>query len=147
MAILLITVANVSSSVTLEEVQSVRSSLLLAIGNLPLVQMVQMTRYGTVLLSWLATIMMNYIFMTVWIDGCDSDILDGRKWPETNLGSTATIPCPCADIVGSLAGRVSRLCTGTYDQGAEWDDIIDESQCTALNSEITSRLCAAAMVS
>ena len=51
MAILLITVANVSSSVTLEEVQSVRSSLLLAIGNLPLVQMVQMTRYGTVLLS------------------------------------------------------------------------------------------------
>ena len=67
-------------------------------------------------------------------------------WPETDLGSVASIPCPCANIVGSLAGRIFRHCQGSYTEGADWLDEVDESQCAAINSGITSKLCAIAMV-
>ena len=67
-------------------------------------------------------------------------------WPETDLGSVASIPCPCANIVGSLAGRIFRHCKGRYTEGANWQDA-DDSQCAAVHSGITSRLCAIAAVS
>ena len=79
-------------------------------------------------------------------DGCDPGIYNGRMWPETDLGSVASISCPCADIVGSLAGRIFRQCQGRYIEGADWLDEVDESQCAAINSGITSKLCAIAMV-
>ena len=80
-------------------------------------------------------------------DGCDPDYYKGRRWPETDLGLIASIPCPCANIVGSLAGRIFRHCQGSYTEGADWLDVVDESQCAAINSGITSKLCAIAMVS
>ena len=80
------------------------------------------------------------------IDGCDPGVHNGRVWPETDLGSIASIPCHCADIARSLAGRTFRHCQGSYTEGADWLDEVDESQCAAINSGITSKLCAIAMV-
>ena len=79
-------------------------------------------------------------------DGCDPEEYKSRMWPETDLGLLASIPCPCTNIVGSLAGRIFRHCQGSYTEGADWLDEIDESQCAAINSAVTSKLCAIAMV-
>lgn len=71
----------------------------------------------------------------------------GYTWPETNLGSSPTAPCPCVEILGStLAGVVRRSCGGTYTQGAVWSDEVDSSNCATSKSDITARLCDAAMV-
>lgn len=67
-------------------------------------------------------------------------------WPETNLDVTVNIPCPCTEFAGSLAGRASRYCGGTYSQGASWEASADISDCSALHSSITRRLCEAARV-
>ena len=85
--------------------------------------------------------------MPTCIDGCNPDEYKGRMWPETDLGSIASIACPCANIVGSLAGRIFRHCTGSYTEGADWLDVVDVSQCAAINSDITGKLCAIATVS
>ena len=77
------------------------------------------------------------------IDGCDPE----GEWPETSPGFTASVPCPCADIVGSLAGNMTRLCMGSYSRGAEWTNDVDDSQCASQRSGITGRLCNIAMVS
>ena len=70
----------------------------------------------------------------------------GVDWPETNLGVTVNVPCPCTEFAGSLAGRAFRYCGGTYSQGARWEASADISDCSALNSETTRRLCEAARV-
>ena len=70
----------------------------------------------------------------------------GVDWPETNLGVRVDIPCPCTEFAGSLAGRAFRYCSGTYSQGARWEFSADISDCSALNSETTRRLCDAARV-
>ena len=80
------------------------------------------------------------------IDGCNPESFGGREWPETNLGSSASVPCPCSEFAGSLAGRILRFCGGTFSQRARWSDLLDDSQCTALNSEQTGLLCQAAQV-
>lgn len=78
-------------------------------------------------------------------DGCDPEMYMDIRWPETNLGSIANVSCPCVEIVGSLAGRVTRECTGTYTEGARWDDEVGR-RCAA-HSDITNTLCKLAMVS
>ena len=80
------------------------------------------------------------------LDGCDAETYRDVYWPETNLGVTANVPCPCAEFAGSLAGRVVRYCGGTYSQGARWEASADISDYSALNSETTRRLCQAARV-
>ena len=55
------------------------------------------------------------------------------------------MPCPCAEFAGSLAGRAYRYCSGTFSQGAHWEEF-DISRCEALNSMITRRLCVAALL-
>ena len=80
------------------------------------------------------------------LDGCDAETFMGVDWPETNLDVTVNIPCPCTEFAGSLAGRAFRYCGGTYSQGARWEASADISDCSALNSETTRRLCEAARV-
>ncbi len=84
------------------------------------------------------------------LDGCNytvttdpTDPLITLEWPETNLGDTASVPCPCAEFAGSLAGRAYRYCSGTFSLGADWEDF-DLSECEALNENATRRLCEAA---
>ena len=87
-------------------------------------------------------------------DGCNytttpfdigSNITIEIEWPETNLGDTASVPCPCAEFAGSLAGRAYRYCSGTFSQGAGWE-AVDYSHCEARKSMTTRRLCAAALL-
>ncbi len=92
--------------------------------------------------------------MNVYIDGCNftttpfdigSNITTEIEWPETSLGDTVSVPCPCAEFAGSLAGRAYQYCSGTFSQGAHWEDY-DISECEALNSQTTRRLCVAALL-
>ena len=87
-------------------------------------------------------------------DGCNysttpfeigSNITINIEWPETNLGDMASVPCPCAEFAGSLAGRAYRYCSGTFSQGADWE-AVDDSRCEARQSMTTRRLCAAALL-
>ena len=91
---------------------------------------------------------------SIYLDGCnyskdsidiDSETAIDIDWPETNLGITVSVPCPCAEFAGSLAGRAFRHCGGTYSQGARWEDF-DVGNCNILKSETTLHLCKAAKV-
>ena len=93
----------------------------------------------------------SYIFVTVCLsilsDGCDPEVDERGTWPETDLGSRASAPCPCSEFAGSLAGRQYRLCEGTYSQKARWSDEVDVRECTALNDvRTTGLLCQIAQV-
>ena len=88
------------------------------------------------------------------LDGCNftttpfdigSNVSTEIEWPETSLGDTASVPCPCAEFAGSLAGRAYRYCGGTFSQGAHWEEF-DISRCEALSSMTTRRLCVAALL-
>ena len=92
--------------------------------------------------------------MNIYTDGCNftttpfdigPNITIDIQWPETNLGDTASVFCPCAEFAGSLAGRVYRYCSGTFSQGAHWETF-DTSECEALNKVRTRRLCEAALL-
>lgn len=74
-----------------------------------------------------------------------ADPLNTIEWPETNLGDTASMSCPCTEFAGSLAGRAYRYCSGTFSQGGQWEEI-DVSDCEALNDNTTRQLCEAAFL-
>ena len=62
-------------------------------------------------------------------------------WPETNLGMTAIVSCPCQEYLGTFAGNVRRLCNGTFTEGAMWSPTIDDSACETKRSDISRQLC------
>ena len=138
-----------NDQVSIRLVEGLRRNLysqLLAIQN---VQLIGLSRYGLY-----KFIMYTYIAKvdaspncSDYIDGCNPDTFEGIKWPETNLGSSASVPCSCSEFAGSLAGKIFRLCNGTYSQRARWSVRLDKSQCTALSSQQTGLLCEAAQVS
>ena len=78
--------------------------------------------------------------------GCESERTGEYLWPVTALGEFASVECPCYTFLGSLAGTVSRYCGGDHESGARWDEF-DDSQCAVLSSQVTARLCEAALVS
>jgi hypothetical protein len=50
-------------------------------------------------------------------------------WPETNIGRTATVQCPCGSLNLTSKGLVvTRYCGGNFNTGAVWD-IADVSVC------------------
>ncbi len=56
--------------------------------------------------------------------------------------------CPCFEYLLSLAGRAFRFCGGDYVNGAQWSgDEVDVTECVALSSQATRRLCQAVTVS
>ena len=67
-------------------------------------------------------------------------------WPETNLGVTALVSCPCQEYLGTFAGNVGRLCNGTFTEGARWSPTIDDSACETKRSDISRQLCDLAAV-
>ena len=76
----------------------------------------------------------------VFTDGCNPVVYQGKNWPETDLSASASASCPCSEYAGSLAGRQYRKCEGTYSQKARWSNMVDVSECTALNDERTTGL-------
>ena len=121
--------------------QSHLYSQLLLVSN---IQVIELARYG-----WYSYIKIYIcsIIVLFSLDGCNQERFGGYEWPEINLGTSASFPCPCAEYSGSLAGRIFRYCTGTFSQQAQWSTTLDSSQCTALNSMQTGLLCEAAQVS
>ena len=85
-------------------------------------------------------------FTLLSLDGCNEESFRGYEWPEINLGTNASVPCPCAEYSGSLAGRIFRYCTGMFSRQAQWSTVLDSSRCTALTSAQTGLLCEAAQV-
>lgn len=86
-------------------------------------------------------------------DGCSSDNYTVPteppfvlKWPEINLGDTATIGCPCGNLDLSSTGIVAtRMCRGSFDgAGAMWATP-EFSKC--IFSNITRAMCDLAGVS
>ena len=65
-------------------------------------------------------------------------------WPETNLGDTAVIECPCGGVDLNSTGLIARrFCGGTYETGAVWQPPED----TRCNFTITTRqICRLAQV-
>lgn len=100
--------------------------------------------------------MINVISHMLTIDGCiskdylipsfqnDSSLDFNITFPETNLGQTVTIECPCGGLnLSSTALIATRKCGGTYDSGAEWEKP-DVSACNFTDS--IRRLCNLASV-
>ena len=88
----------------------------------------------------------NFTSFMAYIDGCNPEVDNGGNWPETDLGSRASAPCLCSEFAGSLAGRQYRRCEGTYSQKARWSNVVDVSECAALNDRRTGLLCKIAHV-
>ena len=50
------------------------------------------------------------------------------------------MPCPCEELLRSLAGKAVRFCSGTYAAAASWNEI-DYRDCAVNSSTTTSTLC------
>ena len=110
------------------------------------IQVIGISRYGTSCVYMCINFIVRWRLKCILLDGCDKEMFMGIDWPETDLDVEVNVSCPCAEFAGSLAGRALRYCGGTYSQGARWDTAADITSCSALNSEITRRLCVAARV-
>ena len=66
-------------------------------------------------------------------------------WPETNLGHTAVVECPCGGLnLSSSVLLATRKCGGSYDTGAVWEG----PKVSACNfTDTTRELCNLASVS
>ena len=58
-------------------------------------------------------------------DGCISEVTSFSSsiyWPETNLGSTIELDCPCGDLsLGEGRPIGTRTCSGDFISGAIWN--------------------------
>ena len=67
------------------------------------------------------------------------------KWPETNLGMTVELECPCKGLdLASTRLRATRRCGGHFSTGGQWDSPSDAACNT---SDITRRICSLSNVS
>ena len=85
------------------------------------------------------------------IDGCPSEttsIPPNRNdpfpallitWPETNIGDTARVGCPCGNIqLMSTSLVATRRCGGSFENGARWE-IANDAPCNF--SDTTREIC------
>jgi hypothetical protein len=83
-------------------------------------------------------------------DGChaEDDII--LEWPETEIGHSITLPCPCQDLIGNPATQkrslnITRRCGGNYSMGGHWEEEGYQTQCGL--TDIAIELCKANIVS
>ncbi len=67
-------------------------------------------------------------------------MVDIIMWEETDHGDYASSDCPCSEYLLSLASRAFRFCGGDL-------RYVDATECVALSSQATRRLCQAVTVS
>ena len=74
------------------------------------------------------------VIASFFVDGCSStetlipsyqsrnaSLAFNITWPETNLGATAIVECPCGGLnLDSTALVATRECIGDYETGARW---------------------------
>ena len=58
-------------------------------------------------------------------------------WPETDLGQSVVILCPCANFsLGASHPAASRICGGSFATGAQWEpsslDVCDFASTTEM---------------
>lgn len=52
------------------------------------------------------------------------------QWPETNIGETATVKCPCGNSSSGESGLLAtRYCGGNFQQGGQWSENPDITAC------------------
>ena len=56
------------------------------------------------------------------------------------MAIAVVIPCPCEELLGALAGKAVRYCSGTFTNGATWNEI-GSRDCAVATSTTTSTLC------
>ena len=91
------------------------------------------------------------------VDGCrstvtvlpsssrDPDRAIRLSWPETNIGETAVLKCPCGTVTlgpGNL--QATRYCGGSFSDGAKW---AVENSAACNFSDRAREICSLAMVS
>ena len=64
---------------------------------------------------------------------------DALEWPETDIGQTVSLSCPCGDLsLGVGHPSAQRQCSGSFTSGAQWSSASD----TACNfTRSTEELC------
>ena len=84
-------------------------------------------------------------------DGCPDEVTEcgsvgSVMWPETELGQTVELPCPCGvpSVFGFLNLVATRQCRGNYLNGGIWNDP-DCSNCNLAGT--TQSLCELSNVS
>ena len=97
----------------------------------------------------------DHCLKVFFIDGCPANVtrIPGPSgypdlylhWPETNLGDTAVINCPCGGLnLNSTTMIATRRCEGTYKDGAVWQEHPYYRKC---NFSLTTRkICILAQV-
>ena len=76
---------------------------------------------------------------------CFSENFLTHIWPNTEVGSIASAPCPCAEILGRFAGKATRHCMKTP-QGAVWSTEVVSTNCETVLSPVSRQLCDIALV-
>ena len=95
------------------------------------------TRYGKKMLHYQLA---NFNYYAT--DGCVSELTmfsDALEWPETDIGQTVSLSCPCGDLsLGVGHPSAQRQCSGSFTSGAQWSSASD----TACNfTRSTEELC------
>ena len=74
---------------------------------------------------------------------CGSEEYLNYRWPDTPLGTSAAVPCPCDEILGVVTGEVIRQCLETPQGAAMWSTEIHSRNC---ESQVSQQLCYIALV-
>ena len=83
----------------------------------------------------------------VAIGYCVAEIYKDYEWPQTDIGDSGSSDCTCSDVLGTLAGRAFRFCGGDGVGNAQWSEKVNMTECVAITSDTTKRLCQIARVS
>ena len=60
------------------------------------------------------------------------------QWPETAIGQTVTLECPCANVSLGIQNNATRYCGGDFDTGGMWSSP-EQDACNL--TEIARTLC------
>ena len=85
------------------------------------------------------------------LDSCHSQVIPivnqssiTVSWSETEISQQSHQPCPCQNLTQQYGNVITRLCGGSYSQGAVWENM-DYSKCGLTSRSI--ELCEALLVS
>ena len=51
------------------------------------------------------------------------------EWPETNIGETAIVSCPCGNMSSGDGLMATRYCGGNFEEGAVWEENPNVTAC------------------
>ena len=114
---------------------------------MPRFSVANITRYGKNSQETASLSTSYYLIISTYCakDGCVSELTmfsDALEWPETDIGQTVSLSCPCGDLsLGVGHPSAQRQCTSataTFTSGARWSNANDAA-CNFTRS--TEELC------